>query len=622
MISRIWSIYDLMWERCLAQIWKKLYPIAPVNTSGFHYPAIDSRQEEIRLLRLFPGSQSQTIRGELLAVSLHDRPCYKALSYVWGDASDKKSISLSGRPFIVTANLEKALRSLRYYKKERLLWIDALCINQSDDKEKGQQIRKMRAIYHSAKQVLAWTGEADDESNEALDLLNYLRQPIVFMNLYVLSSNPETFRRTSFGNKWIKTLRFLNRPYWSRVWILQELAIPGTSLHEDINTDKIQVGVGQTWLPLSSFNLALQSFGRVERSLLSSPAYLDCPEWPTLQPSCAALGMFTVVQSCIKDSKRQRENIGTLLRQTHFLKATDPRDKIYALVALTRKKDHVLVPDYSLSTIALLRKLVHHLITVDENLEILSGNRRVPLASTGEWTSWVPDPERYIHTTRGDWEPETTSFKTCTSIAPSVSFSDDLRLLNVKGRVISRISTVIGAVDWTTFPGLTSRDLPQSSVMQCLQELEEFGASLSGPRREMFWRTLVLDSGELEPGRREYPAPREIGRWFEAMVSDSTTAATTETIDCCRKFYQQVGIIQRCFYTTDLGEMGVGPFDTLPGDLVVMLYGGQFCYILREFGDHYIFIGDSYLYGAMHGELLDPRGEWKGRTEERSFVLR
>lgn len=611
-----------MWERNLARSWSKLCSIEPANTSVFYYPAIDSLREEIRLLRLFPGSQSETIRGELLVVSLLDHPCYEALSYVWGDASDKRSVSLSGQPFSVTANLEKALKNLRYCKKERVLWIDALCIDQSDDEEKGQQIQMMRAIYHSANQVLAWTGDADDESNEALDLLNYLRQPIVFMILYALSSNPETFQMTSFDIKWLKMLRFLNRPYWSRVWILQELAIPGTSIYKDINTDKIQVGVGQTWLPLFSFNLALMSFGLVERSLLSSPAYLDCPESPIPQKSSAALMMFAAVQSCIKGSEEQRPNIGTLLRTTHFLKATDPRDKIYALMALTREKDHFLKPDYSLSTVALLRKLVHHLITTDKNLTILSGNRRVPPDYAGEWSSWIPDPERYIHTTRDDWQPETTSFKTCTSIAPSVTFSDDLSLLKVKGRVFSRISTVIGAADWKTFPGLTSEDLPQSAMMQRLEELEQFGASLSGTRRENFWRTLVLDSEELEHGRRVYPAPRRIGQWFEAMVGESTTSRTTEAIDCCRKFYQQVGITQRCFYTTVTGEMGVGPFDTLPGDLVVMLYGGQLCYTLREFGEHYIFVGDSYLHGAMHGELLDPRGKWKERTEERSFVLR
>ena len=592
------------------------------NSSQPHYPVINSLHDEIRLLRLLPGSQNAKICCHLFVASLNDKPYYEALSYVWGNASDRRNISLGVHNFSVTANLEKALRHLRSCDKERVLWVDALCINQSDIEEKQLQIQKMRSIYHSAQQVLAWTGEADGESNEVLHLLNYLSQPVVFVYLYQLSSDPKALRIMSFDSKWRKLFRFLNRPYWNRVWILQELAIPGTSIYENFHSRKIQVGVGRTWLPVSSFNLALMSFGLIERSFLSSPAYLERPESSFLQNSCAAIMMFTVAQTCTKCPSKPKENIGTLLRMTHFLKATDPRDKIYALIALARDEDRALLPDYSISTVHMLRNLVRHLIYVDKSLAILSGNRRLPFECTGEWSSWVPDPERTIHTTRSDWDPETTPFKVCTSTAPVVTFSDDLSLLTVAGISIGKITTVIGPADWKTFPGLTSNDLPQSAVMQCLRQLEKFGSSLSKCRREIFWRTLVLDSEELEHGRRVYPAPGEIGSWFEVMAGDSSASGETEAVDCYRKFYQQVGIVQRCFYTTSTGEMGVGPFETLPGDLVTMLYGGQFCYILREIGEHYILVGSSYLHGVMYGELENQGNKWRECSEERTFVLR
>ena len=103
----------------------------------------------------------------------------------------------------------------------------------------------------------------------------------------------------------------------------------------------------------------------------------------------------------------------------------------------------------------------------------------------------------------------------------------------------------------------------------------------------------------------------------------NTAPESIELSDAFNKIYQQVGISQRCFYTTSTGEMGLGSFDTLPGDLVTNLYGGQFCYILREVGEHYILIGDSYLHGAMHGELQKPeRKLGKESSRERDFVLR
>ena len=158
--------------------------------------------------------------------------------------------------------------------------------------------------------------------------------------------------------------------------------------------------------------------------------------------------------------------------------------------------------------------------------------------------------------------------------------------------------------------------------MQCLQQLEQFGSSLPKGRREVFWRTLVLDSEDAGDGRRVYPAPRKIGDWFEDMIGDYGTSRKAEVAHACMKFYQQVGIVQRCFYTTSTGQMGVGPFDTLPGDLVTMLYGGQFCYILREVGEHYLFVGDSYLHGVMHGELQNPAKKWMECSEEQNFGLR
>ncbi|KAF2794222.1 hypothetical protein K505DRAFT_384351 [Melanomma pulvis-pyrius CBS 109.77] len=215
-------------------------------------------------------------------------------------------------------------------------------------------------------------------------------------------------------------------------------------MDDTIGSTKIQVGVGRTWLPISTFNLALMSFGLIERSLFSSPAYLELPESAILQTSSAASMMFQVAQSCIRRSSKRKKSIGSLLRMTHFLRATDPQDKIYALISLASNEDHVLLPDYSMSKMQILRRLVRHLIDVDKNLTILSGNRRLPLDYTGEWSSWVPDPERFILTTRGDWQPETTTFKACTSTAPDVTFSDDLSLLTIKGIVIGKVDTVIG----------------------------------------------------------------------------------------------------------------------------------------------------------------------------------
>src|SRR4051812_1877495 len=96
------------------------------------YKPLDSSRKEIRLLTLLPLSAGPEIQCSTETVSLLDNPEYKALSYVWGDASIRRPITFNTHPdFPVTANLAIALHPLRLAHVPRRLWIDALCINQA-----------------------------------------------------------------------------------------------------------------------------------------------------------------------------------------------------------------------------------------------------------------------------------------------------------------------------------------------------------------------------------------------------------------------------------------------------------------------------------------------------------
>jgi hypothetical protein len=95
---------------------------------------------------------------------------YEALSYTWGDASKLKPIIIgASHEFYVTSNCYDALRRLRDHDGKRLIWIDAICINQEDDAERTQQIGIMGEIYGCASQVLVYLGEADQNSKRVFD---------------------------------------------------------------------------------------------------------------------------------------------------------------------------------------------------------------------------------------------------------------------------------------------------------------------------------------------------------------------------------------------------------------------------------------------------------------------
>ncbi|PMD17924.1 hypothetical protein NA56DRAFT_578071, partial [Hyaloscypha hepaticicola] len=130
----------------------------PLTDGRTHRPLT---RDNIRLLTLQPGLFNDPIHCQLEQVSLRAGHTYEALSYVWGDARDTAPMILDKTPYHITKNLECALRYMRYKESPRVLWADAICINQNDPDEKSKQVPMMGEIYSEATKVYAWLGEAD-----------------------------------------------------------------------------------------------------------------------------------------------------------------------------------------------------------------------------------------------------------------------------------------------------------------------------------------------------------------------------------------------------------------------------------------------------------------------------
>jgi hypothetical protein len=131
-----------------------------LESSGLRYPKL-RYPDSIRVLELQPAvSTSSPLTGRLRSHRIEENSCkYEALSYVWGDVSETVDLYCEGRVMGITQNLDSALRHIRYPDRPRYLWVDAICINQSNTAERGHQVRLMRSIYKSAQQVLVWIAE-------------------------------------------------------------------------------------------------------------------------------------------------------------------------------------------------------------------------------------------------------------------------------------------------------------------------------------------------------------------------------------------------------------------------------------------------------------------------------
>ncbi|KAI6823699.1 hypothetical protein KC340_g1000 [Hortaea werneckii] len=125
---------------------------------------LDKEQRKIRILLLQPSEEEDgALYADLEIVSLDSEPEYKAISYVWGDASDKTDMCLNGQSVKITKSLAAALRRFRDPKDSVALWADAVCINQADLKERAEQVRIMGKIFAAAAQVNVWLGRLSDQ---------------------------------------------------------------------------------------------------------------------------------------------------------------------------------------------------------------------------------------------------------------------------------------------------------------------------------------------------------------------------------------------------------------------------------------------------------------------------
>jgi len=107
-------------------------------------------------------------------VSLNNHPLYFALSYTWGDPNDLTSITLDGSVIQATRSLKEALRHLQHKERPVKIWVDAICINQMNDREKSLQIQLMKSIYQNADSVIIWLGLDSDGSDLLMDRLDEL----------------------------------------------------------------------------------------------------------------------------------------------------------------------------------------------------------------------------------------------------------------------------------------------------------------------------------------------------------------------------------------------------------------------------------------------------------------
>ncbi|TFB02590.1 hypothetical protein CCMA1212_005341 [Trichoderma ghanense] len=373
-----------------------------------------------RLIFLSPGQWDDDIRCTLLPFNrLQDGyPPYKALSYVWGRWSrNPPEILVNGRKVRVTTNLAVALRHLRHEVVDMVLWIDALCIDQSDTEERSSQVAQMRDIYNTAVEVIMFLGDGRqygvaNSNHSSRDLRPFQRfwscepdfllasqymdswktsplkkpvQPLeVFAFLTVMSwvgnyPNPlgilEDIPEAHMAALAEALRRTLLAPWWDRIWVVQEAVV----------AKRLSVRYGNVAVPWEVLVGAAEVLSGWETN------YANYPN----SPSTADLKVFNLTSRITYlDNFRTQwfqsrgTNLLLLLRYFGSRRASDERDRVYALLGLCNEAT-LLRPDYSLHVAEVFMAPVLVAIRNTKSLYVLNGDHS--RKGRQDIPSWVPD---------------------------------------------------------------------------------------------------------------------------------------------------------------------------------------------------------------------------------------
>jgi len=463
--------------------------------------------DEIRTLILHPAPFDDPICCSLKYISLEDQPGYEALSYAWGDPSNTIPVVLDGEPYPVTINLERALRHLRHPSWVRTLWVDAVCINQKDLKERSAQVRRMRHIYEQAAQVVVWLGDYETLTKEQVEsAFQFAKRLATVINVRYDWSQIRKDYVDASSNVWNDCnvlFNMLLRPWFSRTWVLQEVAV-SKHLGDDQGVHPVFV-CGHSSIGFLTFLAVLIN---LQRNLhYSGPAALD----KNYADQAACIFQFRRLRGQLTAGEAQATPVEMLI---HFLsmgtqfEATDERDKIYAFLGLLPPDalPPTLEPSYEYSASRVFWDYAVYILKESRCVDILrccSGIQRdVP--------SWVPD-----------W----TSGERLSSLHVAkmayLRLLDDNKKIEVDCMFLSRIETVIHPVDIPIVPDDVAKvypDLSHEGMMKSLKRMFETVAAVY---------SALLDVERSRFGRRALDtlSGPELQSWINFLCTgyDSTT---------------------------------------------------------------------------------------------------
>ncbi|KAF1963002.1 hypothetical protein CC80DRAFT_434374 [Byssothecium circinans] len=624
----------------------------------------------IRLLRIST-SRDGGFSGFLKVFPLADAPPFYSASYTWGkNTPSNTTIRLRAGSLPVLPSLVPFLRMVTEhvdFSDRDWWWIDSLCINLADSQEREKQVRIMADIYKKSKRTIIWLGEEQEEGSSCAGAIEFMLYLSTLSLAFDYHQNlRQILRGPNFSQEWAAVGNMLARPWWSRVWTLQEFILPREA----------KICCGSHNISRGKFKSAMYSIFLCSK--LAHDIGHDIGHDLVPRPALDAAFNRRRIHQWHTSPQSRRMSLVALLAYLGNQSASDHRDRIYSVLGLMTARDRKIVgnPEYTTSVQQQFAKLVRSFWNEYQSLDIICFShlfgRYCGSVDTGAETavpSWTPDWRVYTDFASpvplmasqsasehiGNFRPLYSAKWKAIYYAPgpqlrqyaNVRFHTNLKEIMCDGVIIDTIDA-LGALEGCE-PRCCSfkckEDRRVHSIIHSTQEMTDaYAWELTG-LLDAIARSLVLDRQDKY---LRFEAPEHyvldflslchacmnaestvdatFSAWFrgnsklqfgdytlESLIKaispeNASSAFKTQYDDAdafLSRFQDTVKKKSRRMMVTNDGYVGMAPCRARPGDAAVVLFGCSIPLILRRVGtrEAWQVIGEAYVHGFMNGEV-------------------
>ncbi|KAF8850570.1 hypothetical protein BDZ45DRAFT_696624 [Acephala macrosclerotiorum] len=602
-----------------------------ISRHEYRYEELQDR-EHTRLLELLPGNDDEQITCLLAEAPIDDPPRYSALSYTWGTTPRTKTVLVNDQNFLVTNNLWVALWHLRLPDRKRIIWIDAICIDQSNIEERSRVVLRMKDIYERADEIIAWLGPEGSEGTLALSCIervfdHYNRlfdrlgsQEATFQHMLVHRSwtgesekggplvlQKQPLNQTSARAAWLTIEKLLQgRTWFRRVWIVQEGTVPV-----------------RTTFYLCRQSLRADALYLVFRLLESIPpnTFPNDIVKTVFTPHIAALTTFAQKRFELRRSDKGK-NFALLdvLSTLRNHSAGDPHDKVYSALGFATDMNLPIEVDYKKPfSEMLLDVAVSFLHETSHNLRFLGhagllGTDHMP-------ATWIPD---WLHSNlltpfpkeayRPGSEDAEILFDACAINHPVWKEAEYAGLRpSVEGHTLKAQGILVDFVRTASVSAGSLHDLDSIENIWYIENMHKPYTPTGETLEEAYLRTLVADL-KMKDGK----VVERGGSMYWRNRTDSPPPPDHTDI---QHMLQQICISRRFISTLKHRYIGLAPLYVEPGDAIFMLKGGEMLYLARPtLAGTYHFVGEAYVHGKMDGQVMQDFERGQGTMQTVEFI--